>query len=171
MNVKHMLCLSALILFMVACGSEKQEKEKTDKSVEVPIKQEQIAMVDTLENGEAKRIELQHILISFAGTRTAATRTQAEAQLLAAEVLGEAQSGQSFSELMKKYSDDTGSGQYALRNNGVQSDPSISNEYARGQMVPAFGNTGFKLDVGEIDMANFSKKDSPFGWHIIKRVR
>ncbi len=39
----------------------------------------------------------------------------------------------------------------------------------RGQMVPGFGNIGFNLEVGEIGISNFSKIDSPFGWHIIKR--
>ena len=41
---------------------------------------------------------------------------------------------------------------------------------SRDQMVPAFGNVGFKLKVGEIGMAPFDRRDSPYGWHIIKRV-
>jgi hypothetical protein len=36
-------------------------------------------------------------------------------------------------------------------------------------MVPGFGNIGFNLQVAEIGVSNFSKTDSPFGWHIIKR--
>jgi len=41
--------------------------------------------------------------------------------------------------------------------------------FPRNQMVPAFGDIGFKLQVGEIGIANYDKTTSPFGWHIIKR--
>ena len=42
--------------------------------------------------------------------------------------------------------------------------------YKREDMVGAFGNVGFELEVGEIGMANHHEFDSPFGWHIIKRL-
>jgi parvulin-like peptidyl-prolyl isomerase len=38
-------------------------------------------------------------------------------------------------------------------------------------MVPAFGNVGFKLAVGEIAVADYDPKTSPFGYHLIKRVK
>jgi parvulin-like peptidyl-prolyl isomerase len=38
-------------------------------------------------------------------------------------------------------------------------------------MVPAFGNVGFALNVGEIGIADFDPQTSPFGWHIIKRLK
>jgi cyclophilin family peptidyl-prolyl cis-trans isomerase len=41
--------------------------------------------------------------------------------------------------------------------------------FPRAQMMPGFGNVGFKLQVGEIGIANFDPKDSAYGWHIIKR--
>ena len=43
-------------------------------------------------------------------------------------------------------------------------------EYGRGQMVPAFGNVGFKLKLGEIGVADYDAKTSPYGYHVIKRV-
>ncbi len=43
--------------------------------------------------------------------------------------------------------------------------------YPRGTMVPAFGNVGFKLEVGEIGFAEYNEEESPFGWHIIKRTQ
>ena len=53
---------------------------------------------------------------------------------------------------------------------GVPDDPSRF-IYARSKMVPAFGNVSFALEVGEIGMAAWDKKQSPFGWHIIKRFK
>ena len=41
----------------------------------------------------------------------------------------------------------------------------------RDRMVPAFGNVGFVLAVGEIGIADYDPVASPFGFHIIKRVR
>ena len=41
--------------------------------------------------------------------------------------------------------------------------------FPREQMVPGFGNIGFKLKVGEVGISNYHQTDSPFGWHIIKR--
>ena len=46
----------------------------------------------------------------------------------------------------------------------------ISLPRAYSQTVPAFGNVGFKLAVGEIGIADYDPKTSPFGYHVIKRV-
>jgi len=126
---------------------------------------------DTLANGEPKRIEVQHILISFQGRRTKATRTQADAQLLAIEVLSKAQNGEDFDALVKEYTDDAFPGRYKMANVGIDPDPAHGQEFPREQMVPAFGNIGFKLKVGEIGMANYNNRTSPYGWHIIKRLK
>ena len=42
--------------------------------------------------------------------------------------------------------------------------------HPRSAMVSAFGDVGFDLAVGEIGLATFDADDSPFGWHIIKRL-
>ncbi|MFQ5628530.1 MAG: peptidylprolyl isomerase, partial [bacterium] len=123
---------------------------------------------DTLANGEPKRIEVQHILISFQGRRTKATRSQADAQLLAIEVLAKAQSGEDFDALVKEYTDDAFPGRYKMTNLGVVPDPARGREFPREQMVGAFGDVGFKLKIGEIGMANYNNRTSPYGWHIIK---
>ena len=49
----------------------------------------------------------------------------------------------------------------------VQQNLSLSRE----QMVPAFGDVGFGLKVGEIGLAPFDPKTSPFGIHVIKRLQ
>ncbi|MGE0552335.1 MAG: peptidylprolyl isomerase [Gemmatimonadales bacterium] len=42
--------------------------------------------------------------------------------------------------------------------------------YPRQGMAPAFGDVGWRLQVGQIGVAPFDPDKSPFGWHIIKRV-
>jgi len=76
--------------------------------------------------GEPERIVIQHVLISFAGARTKATRTKEEAAALAAEVLQKAQAGEDFEALVRTLSDDpvreddTTPGVYRLLNKGVR---------------------------------------------------
>lgn len=43
-------------------------------------------------------------------------------------------------------------------------------EHPRAAMVPAFGDVGFALEVGAVEVAVYHSDDSPFGWHIIKRL-
>jgi hypothetical protein len=38
-------------------------------------------------------------------------------------------------------------------------------------MVAAFGDVGFKLEVDSIGMSVFDAQKSPYGWHIIKRLK
>lgn len=126
---------------------------------------------------EPDRIEVQHILIAFDGTipNKSLDRNQKAAEKLAGEVLAKAKKkGSDFSALVKEFSDDTPApqgepGVYKMSNRGVA--PSGPGEYSRERMVPAFGNVGFKLGVGEIGLARYHAKDSPFGFHIIKRLK
>jgi hypothetical protein len=117
---------------------------------------------------EPERITLQHILISFAGAGTAATRAREEAASLAAATLERAVRGEDFGELVKATTDDSPPGIYRLCNVGVS--PRSADEHRRDGMVPAFGDVGFALDVGGIAMAGFDPGASPYGWHIIKRL-
>lgn len=117
---------------------------------------------------EPAQITVRHILISFQGTRTKATRTKEEAKALAGQLFEIVKKGEDFAALMKAHSDDTGPGIYTLVNDGqAGSPPKI---YGRRQMVPAFGNVGFTLDLKGIGMAEHDAKASPFGWHIIQRI-
>lgn len=121
-------------------------------------------------------ITVQHILIGFKDAvgfqgkppGKAATRTQADAKKLAYDLLAQVKGGGDFTQLMQQYSDDTGPGIYSLANTGAT--PTSDTEYPRGQMVPAFGNVGFSLQMGEIGIADYDPTTSPFGYHIIKRV-
>lgn len=42
--------------------------------------------------------------------------------------------------------------------------------HPRAAMVPAFGDVGFGLQIGEVGLAEYDEAKSPFGWHVIKRL-
>ena len=117
---------------------------------------------------EPDRIQVAHVLISFAGAGTEATRSKADAEKLANDVLARAKKGEDFHKLIKELSDDPGEGVYGMANFKVKPD---RGEYERGGMVPAFGDVGFKLAVDGVGMSAFDPRTSPYGWHVIKRLK
>ena len=92
------------LCFTVSCGQndnvETADNGQQAADSQQPTLSAKKADVDTLANGEPKFIEVQHILISFQGRGTKATRSQADAQLLAIEVLAKAQCGEDFDALV-----------------------------------------------------------------------
>lgn len=120
--------------------------------------------------GQPDHITVQHILIAFAGTGTQATRTKEEAKTLAYEIFDRAKKGEDYDALVTQYTDDSPPGIYSMSNIDVQP-AADGSEYPRQGMVPAFGNVGFVLQVGEIGIADYDPATSPYGWHIIKRIK
>ncbi len=107
----------------------------------------------------AHRVKVAHILISFAGAGIPeVTRSRIDAEKEAARILRRIESGEDFLTLMRDHSDDSGPGIYPM----IQS--------TRNQMVPGFGDVGWRLKVGEVGLAPFHSKKSPYGWHLIKRL-
>lgn len=183
-RMKHLLTLS-LALLLSACRTEDATQDTADEApaaaASVPsTSTEQAPSVDPIEALRAHEAELmtraekdlpevrvQHILIAFAGaTRSRATRTQEEAEALAADLYQQLLAGADMGELVRAYSDDPGAGVYTM----TTGRPGFG-IYARQQMVPAFGDVGWRLDVGEVGVAPYDPKNSPFGWHIIKRLK
>ena len=117
----------------------------------------------------ADHIKLQHLLIVFAGKVPGKniTRSETEARQLAEELLARAKGGEDFDALVRTYTDDAHPGIYGLSNSGVEPAPG---EFSRDRMVPAFGEVGFSLAPGEIELAVYDTRKSPYGWHIIKRL-
>lgn len=119
---------------------------------------------------EPSSVTVEHILISFKGIGTRATRTREEAQKLAHELLARARKGEDFTALIKEFSDDvSGSGVYRLVSNSVPI--VVGAEFHRRDMVVAFGDVAFLLKVGEIGLAPYHSRTSPYGYHIIRRIR
>lgn len=102
-------------------------------------------------------VRASHILISYAGAQQAGeevTRTKEEAKAEAERILAEAKAeGADFAELARQYSDGP-SGP-----NGGDLD-----FFGKGQMVPAFEEAAFGMEVGDIS----DPVETEFGYHIIK---
>jgi hypothetical protein len=114
-------------------------------------------------------IEVQHILVAFTGSvpGKTITRTKEEAAKLAQELLEQAKKGGDFTALVKKYTADSAPGIYKM----CDAEQVQKGFYSRYGMVKAFGDVSFSLKPGEIAMAEWSVQDSPYGWHIIKRLQ
>jgi len=117
-----------------------------------------------------QRVQVQHILIGFTGSvpGKVISRSKEEARKLAYELLERARKGEDFNELVAKYTDDSPPGIYGMCEKGL---PPAAGEYPRDGMVAAFGNVGFNISPGNIGIADFDPTTSPFGWHIIKRLK
>ena len=128
-------------------------------------------------NGEPSRVKVQHCLIAFqdaVGFRErggppekARARSRDEAQKLAGEILTKAKAGEDFAKLVEQFTDDSAPGIYGMVNDGAPTHQDFS---PRKGMAKAFGDVSFKLKVGEIDTTSYHRDESPFGWHIIKRL-
>ncbi|HXI18678.1 MAG TPA: peptidylprolyl isomerase [Chloroflexota bacterium] len=119
---------------------------------------------------EPQRVSVQHVLIGFRGSVPGKniTRTQDEAKTLAYDILNRAKGGADFDQLVRQHTDDSPPGIYGMSNKGVQP---AQGERARDGMVAAFGDVGFKLPVGGYGIADHDARTSPFGYHVIKRVK
>jgi parvulin-like peptidyl-prolyl isomerase len=153
------LAVAGLVL---GCGSEQKSKETAPPAKDTMVQKQ---------SQEPDVITVQHILIAFQGTLPGkpVNRTKEEAQKLAEEILEKTRSGGDFDALVKEYTDDSYPGIYKMANFGAMADPG-KQVYSRGGMVPAFGNVGFSLKVGEVGLAPYDPRQSPYGWHIIKRI-
>jgi hypothetical protein len=105
------------------------------------------------------KISARHVLIQWMGSDRAGKsvlRTKEQAQVLAQEVLKRAKAGDDIGRLAVEYSDEPNAGP---RGGSL-------GRFGKGQMVGAFEQTAFQLDVGEIS----GIVETPFGFHIIQRT-
>ncbi len=120
---------------------------------------------------EPEVVVVQHILIGFGRSVRGKKidRTKAEARELAEALLQRAQAGEeSFDELVRQYTDDQHPGIYTLTNRDA---PRRSAARTRDEMVPRFGDLAFSLEVGEVGLVHHHGGGSPYGWHVIKRLK
>jgi len=118
---------------------------------------------------EPDAVTVQHILIGYKRSVRGKKleRTKKEAQALAEELLARAQEGEDFDAMVKEYTNDSYPGIHILTNRDA---PLLPNSRQRSGMVPGFGDVAFSLAVGEVGMAKYHGGNSPYGWHIIKRL-
>ena len=130
-----------------------------------------VAAKKAKKQAEPDRVTVQHILISFKGKLGGdryLDRSKKEAEALARDLLERAEAGEDFDALVQQYSDDGPPGIFRLCNQKVEP---AAGEKRRYDMVTAFGDVAFELEVDEIGIAAFHATRSPFGWHIIKRLK
>lgn len=184
--MRHLLP-SALLLSLVSCGAK---PEQTTTPVQgsnatpaptnepaTPAGAEQspvealrgfCATFAARQEHSEPQVVVQHLLVAFAGSGVPkATRTKKQAEELTAEIWKRIQNGGDFDALVQKYTDDSYPGRYTMVNGGS----APQGAYRRSGMVPAFGNTGWRLAVGEFGVAAYDPQASPFGWHIVKRIQ
>lgn len=115
-------------------------------------------------------IQVQHLLIAHnrAGI-PGVTRSVEEAEQLTAEIWQKVKEGADFDALVKEHTNDSHPGIYGMTMRG----PGDRNQnvFPRNGMVPAFGNVGWRLNVGEVGVAAYNQQTSPYGWHIVKRTK
>ena len=121
--MKVSTALAVLILAGCGGGAEPAAESKPDPKpapkVEPKAEPRPELMPAKLADPEPEHIQVAHVLVSFAGTRTSATRSQAAAEKLAYDLLARARKGEDFNKLIKDFSDDPGEGVYGLANHRV----------------------------------------------------
>jgi parvulin-like peptidyl-prolyl isomerase len=150
-----------------------KKKAKTTNKKGTPVTESTKAAAGTMPVAPAtppEHVQVQHILIGFAGSVPGKDirRTKDEAKKLAYEILDRARKGEDFGALVEKYTDDSPPGIYGMSGRGIAPAPG---EYSRDGMVPAFGNVGFAISPGNIGIADYDPAASPYGWHVIKRLK
>jgi parvulin-like peptidyl-prolyl isomerase len=103
-------------------------------------------------------IGARHILIAYQGSQRAdraITRSREEAKTLAEEIVREVRDGKDWNTLWQEHSNEPGGrpgGDLGM--------------FARGQMVPAFEEAAFQLEIGQTS----DVVETPFGYHVIQRT-
>ena len=154
---KRLVCYGCLagLLFLAGCGGGSGAN-----------------IIKGTATSEPDHVSVQHILVGFEGSVPGkdVTRSREEASRLANELYTRAKAGDDFDKLVEEYTDDRVPGIYDLANNGITADTSRL-EYPRSKMARAFGDVAFSLKVGEVGLTYYDASDSPFGYHVIKRVK
>ena len=118
---------------------------------------------------EPQRIQVQHVLVGFSGSVPGKriTRSQDEAKTLAYDILKRAQGGADFNALVREHTDDSLPDIYAMSNKG--SPPARASSRGRGWW-PRSATWASPCRWG-YGVADFDPRSSPFGYHVIKRLK
>ena len=176
-RISHVvIAMATLSLILSGCSEPSGGKKTAEQrfNEQNKLKDAEIAKNERPKDAnEEDLVTVQHLLVSFSGSGTNAIRSKADASVMAKELFEEAKTTDDFPGMIQTHTDDSYPGIYQIANyQVVASDKTAKGRvHRRTGLVPAFGNVGFSLEVGEIGMAEFDPEDSPFGWHIIKRIK
>ncbi len=161
------LLLSPLLLTLACAGEADRSSEAGDDQAALEALRAFVPpFLERPEHG-AERVVVRHLLVTFAGAPGAATsRSREDAELRAARLFAQAREGADFGALIAKYTDDSPDGRYTM----VAGGEALRGAFRRDQMVPAFGQAGWRLEVGEIGAVAHDPETSPFGWHLVERL-
>lgn len=120
-------------------------------------------------DGEPEQVVVQHMLIAFKHSVRGKeiSRSRKEARALAESLMSRIEAGEDFDALVQEYTDDKYPGIMLLTNEGAKPQP---NATPRSGVVIRFGDVAFRLEVGQVELADYHASLSPYGWHIIKRL-
>ncbi|MBK8205696.1 MAG: peptidylprolyl isomerase [Planctomycetes bacterium] len=160
-----------LLCTLVGCaGNPSATGNSGTKEIEVETLRKDIKEVAARPEHKEAQITVQHLLVAHKGAGIGGvTRSIDDAEKLTAKLWKEIKGGAEFDAMVKEHTDDAHPGIYGM----VLSGPGDTgnNLYPRKGMVAAFGDVGWRLKVGEYGVAPFDSTKSPYGWHIIKRVK
>ena len=179
MRLRHLIALPLLIA-PTACGVEVSSSEEVGDPIEdttpdpaainetVAALHEHTAAFMEREEHTEPRVKVRHLLVAFRGSGVPGVRrTRAKAEELAAQLYQRAVKGEDFAALVAEYSNDSPEGVYTMLLNGPSNPPAT---FGRFEMVPAFGNAGWRLQPGELGVVEHHPVDSPYGWHLVMRL-
>jgi hypothetical protein len=121
--------------------------------------------------GAKDHIRVDHILVGVRNERNPRGKhTDAEARAIAYDLVARFRAGTGdWASLKRQWSEDPPpGGPYRLANRGIPS--RSADEVPRDQMLPAFSDTSFSLEVGEYGVADFHPTRSYYGYHVVKRI-
>jgi len=98
-----------------------------------------------------------------------ATRTREEARTLAEDCYRRALAGEEFEQLADRFHDQDSGMPPSLTvvARGTKAEPG---ERTSRSLPTAFARLIFRLDVGEVGICQDHVEESPFGWHVVKRI-
>lgn len=174
MKMNRAALLGALWLSLAGCPKPEPvytpPPKRAESSPQIVLMREAASQLMSRPEAGVDEVEVQHLLISFKdGGIPGVGRTLDDAETLAAQMYAKAAGGADFDALVKENTDDQHPGIYTLLMRGA-ADPDRM-VFKRGDMVPGFGEASFRLQVGEVGITLFHPVNSPYGYHIIKRLK